>query len=203
MEERKNSNIGLAVLITVLVMLVLGLSGFIVYDKVIKQESNSNNTSNIVENNEQTDIIEDRNAYNTDDIYRKYLETLKNKVGNLEKNKLAVSGTTLLKDISFRFNIDSTFKLSFQSDKENYKVSDSVLDMFLVEEGNGGYQYLYFITDDGKVHDVCVDCILFENDKTIHNYALKNIVKVSTIELTGAFSPIFTDIDGNLIEKDS
>lgn len=39
MEERKN-NTGLIILITVLVMLVLGLVGFIVYDKVINKDDN-------------------------------------------------------------------------------------------------------------------------------------------------------------------
>ena len=48
MEERKN-NTGLVVLVTVLVMLVIGMGAFIIYDKVI----NKTNEPNIEENNEE------------------------------------------------------------------------------------------------------------------------------------------------------
>ena len=54
MEERKN-NTGLIVLITVLVILVLGMGGFIIYDKVI----NKTNESDIEENNSETQNTED------------------------------------------------------------------------------------------------------------------------------------------------
>lgn len=53
MEER-NNNTGLIVLITVLIMLVLGLVGFIVYDKVINKTNEPNTgENNKVENNEE------------------------------------------------------------------------------------------------------------------------------------------------------
>ncbi len=51
MEERKNNNTGLIVLVTVLVMLVLGLVGFIVYDKILKDANEPNVEEN---NNEET-----------------------------------------------------------------------------------------------------------------------------------------------------
>ena len=53
MEERKN-NTGLVVLVTVLVMLVLGMGGFIVYDKVInKTNEPSTGENNKVDNGEE------------------------------------------------------------------------------------------------------------------------------------------------------
>lgn len=58
MEERKN-NTGLVVLVTVLVMLVLGLGGFIVYDKVINNTNEPNSgENNDVENNDSNENID-------------------------------------------------------------------------------------------------------------------------------------------------
>ena len=50
--EREKNNTGLVVTITVLIMLVLGLVGFIVYDKVLNQE----NSTNVGNNNETAKI---------------------------------------------------------------------------------------------------------------------------------------------------
>lgn len=50
MEERKNNSVVMAVIITILVMVVLGLIGFIVYDKVI----NKTNEPNMEENNNES-----------------------------------------------------------------------------------------------------------------------------------------------------
>ena len=56
MEER-NNNTGLVVLVTVLVMLVLVLAGFIVYDKVINKTNEPNTEENNKENNDSNDNI--------------------------------------------------------------------------------------------------------------------------------------------------
>lgn len=63
MEERK-SNTGLAVLITVLVIAVLGLTGFIVYDKVLKNAKvESNSTENSVNNADNQDKVNEPKEY--------------------------------------------------------------------------------------------------------------------------------------------
>ena len=63
MEERKNGK-GLVVLITILVLIILGLAGFIVYDKVLKKEKvepntieNSDNDNDIIELDLNDDVI--------------------------------------------------------------------------------------------------------------------------------------------------
>ena len=54
MEERNNNNVVTAVIITVLVMVVLGLVGFVVYDTTIGKANESNTgENNTVDNNEK------------------------------------------------------------------------------------------------------------------------------------------------------
>ena len=74
MEERKN-NTGLVVLTTVLVMLVLGMGAFIIYDKVINKTNEPNSEeNNKVDNNDSNNITE----YDYADINK----TLNNNLSN-------------------------------------------------------------------------------------------------------------------------
>ena len=57
--ERENNNTALAVIITLLVVIILGLVGFIVYDKVIKDTNEPNN--NVTDNNNTTDQSDNEN----------------------------------------------------------------------------------------------------------------------------------------------
>lgn len=59
MEERKN-NTGLAVLITILVIAILGLTCFIVYDKVLKKDKTESNTTENGENEEKSADVENK-----------------------------------------------------------------------------------------------------------------------------------------------
>lgn len=55
MEENKKSKLGLGILIGVLVALVIGLAGFIVYDKVLSNDNNNNDDKqDIIENQGET-----------------------------------------------------------------------------------------------------------------------------------------------------
>ena len=51
MEEKKPNKLGLGIVIGVLIALVIGLSGFIIYDNVLEND----NKQSEVNNNEQTD----------------------------------------------------------------------------------------------------------------------------------------------------
>ena len=59
MEENKSS-VGIAVLITVLVMLVLGLGGYIIYEKVSSNKTNGPTIDEEDKNVDQKDQTEDK-----------------------------------------------------------------------------------------------------------------------------------------------
>lgn len=103
MEER-NNNTGLVVLITVLVMLVLGLVGFIVYDKVIDKENEpnteeNNNESSNNQGNENQDIVVDYDLDKAKKLVDKYyynyrgMETTFEKMS--ENDKMFIAYTKL------------------------------------------------------------------------------------------------------------
>lgn len=61
MEYQKNNNTGLIVTVTILSMLVLGLTGFVIYDKLTEKQSNNNIEENEISNNQQkeeTKVVE-------------------------------------------------------------------------------------------------------------------------------------------------
>lgn len=102
MEERKNNNVVIAVVITVLVMIVLGLVGFIVYDKVItKTDEPSTGEHNKVENNEQEkeEVVVDYNLSDAKKLVDKYyynyrgMETTFQKMS--ENDKMFIAYTKL------------------------------------------------------------------------------------------------------------
>lgn len=74
MEERNNNSVVTAVIVTVLVMIVLGLVGFIVYDKVInKTNEPSTGENDKVDNNEQNnDIVVDYDKNEAKALVDKY-----------------------------------------------------------------------------------------------------------------------------------
>ena len=75
---------------------------------------------------------------------------------------------------------------------KNYFISDSVLEAFISDSGgNGGYQLLYFIKEDGTLNQFCIDCIVNDDEKEIKTTEYKNIINfVSTTA-----GPLFIDID--------
>lgn len=100
MEERKNNSVVMAVIITVLVMIVLGLVGFIFYDKII----NKTNEPNIEENNndeQNKDVVVDYNLSDAKKLVDKYyynyrgMETTFQKMS--ENDKMFIAYTKLNK----------------------------------------------------------------------------------------------------------
>lgn len=97
MEERKN-NTGLVVLTTVLVMLVLGMGAFIIYDKVINKTNEPNSEeNNKVDNNDSNDITE----YDYADINK----TLNNNLSNFINFRGKTDGVNLLANAEGRLEI--------------------------------------------------------------------------------------------------
>lgn len=129
-----------------------------------------------------------------------------------EDNKFQykLSGTNKIYDTSYSFLINEKLELFITSNSfklDNYKISDNVLNMFLVEEGNGGYHYLYFIKNDGSLNKTCISCLTSsDNTPKIENVNAKyivNVIQSSSGNEDESVNPIslYIDIDGNIINK--
>ncbi len=94
MEERRNSNTGLVVLVTVLVMLVLGMGAFIVYDKVI----NKTNEPSTEENNKNDSDVVEYDYANID-------KTLNKNLSNFINFRGTTDGVNLLSDAARRLEL--------------------------------------------------------------------------------------------------
>jgi len=199
MVENKN-NILIAFMI-ILVFIVLGLLGYIVYDKVILDD-NDTNISNVDKGNNV--------ELSADELYANYLKKLKNNLNEVYKEydaEVSIDSNSYVWDKGYNFTITKDGRLlmtllpeEYEEKYNNYELSKNVLQMFLVETGNGGYKTLYFIKEDGSLNSFCIECI--SNDKfEIKKEKYKNIVNVveTLFDLTysGAYGPVFIDIKGN------
>ena len=187
----KNKNKSLLILVIILSLLVVGLSSYLIYDKMIAKDDNE---------------VVDNNYKDNDKLYSEYLLNLKN---NLEKNYTERDSETKINSNfvngdAYTVTINKNGVLSLSTRKDDYEISNNVLEMFLVDVGNSGDKTLYFIKDDGTLNSFCVDCVLNEGVKVIQS-EYKNIVNVVNsafgITYSGAYGPIFIDIEGNVFTE--
>lgn len=103
MEEKQKSKFGLGILVGVLITLVIGLSVFIIYDKVLNKENNDNNEIK----EELTDNGKDENQTSNEEVELNY-ETVDISANGLNYNKLIVNG----KDTKLTGIISDVYKLN-------------------------------------------------------------------------------------------
>lgn len=142
MEERKN-NTGLVVLITVLVMLVLGMGAFIIYDKVINKTNEPTTGEN--SNNENDSNTNTTQVVDIEKIKAEVSKVMSFNQLNEDFNylKLTKSGNLVI-----GINKDSSL---YQKYSKEYSIADDVLDVYIFNIGNGGYQYIYALKKDGTI----------------------------------------------------
>ena len=222
--ERKNS--GVKVLLMVLILLVLCLIGLTCYKMFIydKKNDNKQNSKNTVENNNQSDINvndektndnQSENNLNNNDaqnnnsadvtvesIYTKYLNKLSEQIGSKYNN--GDNGTyQILTSKRVGGYEDLDYSISISNDKvlklDNNKIADNVLEYFVVNNGNGGAQSLYYIDTKGNIYSVDHENSLSEKSEIKSNkLSYKNIVSVLPGVHGNSRGPIFVDIEGNM-----
>lgn len=205
MEKQKKSN---NVLLVILMILVLGLGGFIVYDKVLKNDKTNTNS-----NYQNQNISETSNSF----------ELFKNNLIKERNKKYDHANDVYLGNISYfnKMNINYSLSLSkegvltFDSLDINKRktIADKVLLFNVASIGNGGQNLVYFIKEDGTVSAWCVDCYLINNEDTevennIGNF--KNIISIipggisygdsnrPNSPTSDVGTPAFVDINGNI-----
>ena len=205
--EKEKTNSGLIVLVLILAIIIICLGAFIFLDKTNTDETQENNTTKI-----QAQLKEEtNNNLSADEQYKIYLNSLKTNIQKeLEKDsEISLSTDSMYIDggFTFRINKDLDLYMSLSDSKyktkyDDYKIDNNVLTMSVIYTGNGGFKSLYYITLDGKVKNVCLDCIQ-SDELTIKEEKHKNIIEIVqgnyNVSTSTASKPLFIDINGNII----
>ena len=103
-------------------------------------------------------------------------------------------------DVSLKSNGDLYFK--------GQKIVDRVLNYFVIAEGNGGFQTLYFIYEDGKVGSANVEENLLNHVELVitSDLGYSDIVTIlggtfGKENSPGTMGPIFVDIQGHMFHE--
>jgi len=187
------------IVIVLLTICVLGLGGFLVYDKVLKEEK--------VEtfNNKKTE-----EKFNVDLAYEKYI----NNLVKFRNNETGPYGTFYVEGIGDSFSEEYFFEINKNGDLitgkaglssfDSNKIDSNVVNMFLIESGQGGDQSLYYLKEDGTLYFFYVPDLLIDNELKIKKTDKMNVVSVYCAgysdEYTGSYGPVFVDIEGNISE---
>ena len=211
--EQEKSNKGVITLLIVIIIILLCLVGYLLIGRDLLNKDSSGNTTTTA----NTDSSDTKNKMSAAEKYQVYLSNLEKQIRSSYNNndkvyyKNLINGKNNFYDTFYEISINKNKELLFSSKElslNNYKVSDGVLNMFVIEEGNAGYEYLFFVKKDGTINKFCISCITTE-DKTpkIEKEDVKYVVSVmqgnfgKEVDESGWVSPIFIDIDGNIITK--
>ena len=206
MENQKKSN---SILLIILVILVVGLGGFIVYDKVLKNDKTNTNS-----NCQNQNISEKSNSF---ELFKNNLIKERNKKYDPTNDVYLFNSSSLDKmNVHYSLSLSKEGVLTFDSFDINNKtktIADKVLLFNVASIGNGGQNLVYFIKEDGTVSAWCVDCYLINHEDTevennIGNF--KNIISIIPGGISYGDSnrpdsptsdvgtPAFVDINGNI-----
>ena len=172
--------------------------------------------ANVISLNKQNENLPNNNANTEKEASTvRYSNYLKNRKNGLKKffsssmpndllensGRYTEKGTSFLYEKSFSATITPEFKLVFDVDGlekySDFVVDEGVIDLFLVYAGNGGFQYFYYLKDDGSFKSFCVDCV-WDDELKIKNENIKNVVSIGQVSDESSYDALATDIDGNV-----
>lgn len=215
----ENKNKKYIVLVAILMILVLGLGGFIVYDKVLKEDKTTNNENSNSENsnNENTNVSETSNPF---ELFRNNLIQERNEKFDESKDRslsYSLNEKTAMGNYFYELSLnkDGDLIVNFsQSDLidrygNSVVLAHNVLLFNSVNVGNGGMKVLYFVKEDGTVSSINLEQQLevkgdFNVTDNVGNF--KDIINIipSSIDLNNAeisdstVQPFFIDINGKI-----
>lgn len=193
-------------LVVILIIIVLGIGSFILYDKFILNSNENNCTTK----SEKTIENKTKNI-DIDDVYNKYLNNI-SKRDNIKSVSIIGPGSEGLQTITYYLGSDNVVytqngnedviippqegdsPMVFTGTKTNLT---EVADIFAVSFGNGGFYKLYVLKKDGILYDVDLN-----NNYKITPTNYKNVVIINQISDADASSFEIVDINGNKLNKD-
>ena len=215
----ENKNKKYIVLVAILMILVLGLGSFIVYDKVLKEDKTTNNENSNSENsnNENINVSETSNPF---ELFRNNLIQERNEKFDESKDRslsYSLNEKTAMGNYFYELSLnkDGDLIVNFsQSDLidrygNSVVLAHNVLLFNSVNVGNGGMKVLYFVKEDGTVSSINLEQQLevkgdFNVTDNVGNF--KDIINIipSSIDLNNAeisdstVQPFFIDINGKI-----
>ena len=192
-------------IIIILSILSIGLGSFIICDKFLfKTDTNKDITvEDNNENNSDTTI-------NYDELYESYLNNLENNIENYndtDNNLIKINNEIYDYSYTVEINKNKELILNYLSDNRkdkynNYKISDNVVSMFVVKNGNAGMNSLYYINTNGEIYETNIEDL---DTKELASKKLnyKNIIYVTEgfhNDDSGYSYPIFVNIEGNILK---
>lgn len=208
----KGNNKVFIVIIVILGLMIIGLGSYLIYenkDLKCEMDEKKSSTTTLVTTKKENTTTPKENVNNTTS-YNNYLKKLKTNLKKAcdqlsmpEEDGVICEGQSItgygkfIKE-KFYFDISKDGKLTMSGSSKNLKnyfISDSVLEAFISNDGgNGGFQFLYFIKEDGTLNQFCIDCIIINDEREIKTTEYKNIINV----VSTTAGPLFIDIDGNV-----
>ena len=196
MEEKRT---GLIVLVVILSLLLGGLGGYILSDKVLTNKCDEP----VKVEDSKSEIV---------DSYQKFSQKLKSELSRFNSSDMAyqsVNSSVVGYYAAYLNEKGSLYVKYFNSDLNSkygdYKIADGVLSFYIVPSGQGGGNVLYFINEDGTVGSADVEYGANSNITIKNDLGYKNIVSVVSggfgMEYSGGYSAIFIDIDGNMFNQ--
>lgn len=205
MENKKNSK-GLIVLVIILIICVLGLTGYILYNKNHKGDSD-----NLVNENQKTNEQTKEN-----NIYKNFSSNLKSEISKkYDSNNLnyqTISNEVVKDGYEVFLTKENTLYVKYNNANllakyGEYKIAENVLNFYIISTGQGGGNTLYFINEDGTVGSADTEYNI-ENENQINikkDIGYKNIVSIVNGTFGDGYSgvngPIFIDIEGNIFSE--
>ncbi len=198
------------IVIVILLILVLGLAGYLGYDKFLSEKAVENASDNT-----NSEIADTTKADNTENDYQIFAKNLKSQLSRYDENNLNrqfVNNDNVRYPYTIYLNENGSLFVKYSNSELNakygdYKISDDVLSFYVIETGNGGMSMLYFINDDGTVGSANVHFIEGATDQITvkKDIGYKNIVSIVSGSFgdgySGAQGPIFIDINGNIFSE--
>ena len=144
--------------------------------------------ANVISLNKQNENLPNNNTNTEKETSTvRYSNYLKNRKNGLKK----FFSATITPEFKLVFDVDGLEKYS------DFVVDEGVIDLFLVYAGNGGFQYFYYLKDDGSLKSFCVDCV-WDDELKIKNENIKNVVSIGQVSDESSYDALATDIDGNV-----
>lgn len=173
---------------------------------------------NEIKNNENKKPVVQTNEMTSDEKYKIFAQNLKKEVskyGNIDNRKTIYYGADAIKNSWYEVKLNSNGNLSlhfFEDEKLEKKYGTNslvknVLVFYIVDVGQTESHMIYFINEDGTVGFVNLDTIIQNSTGKIEIKnkisGLENIVSIingaTGLEHSGGYSPLFIDIDGNIL----
>lgn len=197
------------IVIVILLILVLGLAGYLGYDKFLSAKTVENASDNT-----NSEIAGTTEADNTENDYQIFAKNLKSHLSRYDENNLNrqfVNNDNVRYPYTVYLNENGSLFVKYSNSELNakygdYKISDDVLSFYVIETGNGGMSLLYFINGDGTIGSADVEFVSDSNQITVKkDLGYKNIVSIVSGSFgdgySGAQGPIFIDINGNIFSE--